>query len=612
MLTGQGIGTPEPVGNGGGSAGPTRSSTNDCTAPGANQPGCSATATGIPLRSDGTLTRMFSKMSEAVKDGTRRGSLTTPGSPNVSTELVRCNSLNTDKKRKNTDTSFSSVEAYKIKESSEVFVIIEALGEITRIGKTLEQHMEQNTKREVREACVRLSRQVEIINRRIVQNWLENHRFERVEKMLIDVDTQTENKVESEKEKISIEKIDSFDDYAAVTEEKWKDYSYSQTSVMVGNPVATKDSTTKVVFVEKSDPNMDKGIQKLFKERCPELLSENKFDVVEQRIYTRTGGTEKESRKKIIKAWHNGTEEDLWNNLLKIKEETKDDSEVAVHTLKSVRTEALRRMIECIFHGRNTRFEIYRQKEDSKGGEGKSLTYALVLENAGKTYEDTMKEVKEAVGSNPAKNIIRNIRSTREGKMIITMDRDKGAMEELQKAIKLKTEMRVRAPGQKRKEIIRGIEGTAGKDEVETAIKDTVKSLGDKEWNLSELRPSYGNNQTATVTADREVIKALADAGHIRVGMVRCEVVKRVELTRCYKCWAYDHRAADCKGPDRSKLCHKCGREGHKIRDCPNKEACLLCSKEHQTGSSKCPAFNKAIRSAREAEKIKTAEPQRS
>ncbi|CAH0561754.1 unnamed protein product [Brassicogethes aeneus] len=123
-------------------------------------------------------------MAEVAKEGTRRGSLITPCNLNVSTEIVRCNSLNADKKRKNMDTSFSSIEAYKIKESSEVFVLREALGEITRLGKTLEQHMEQNTIWEVREVCVRLSRKVEIINRRIVQSWLEDHRYERVEKII--------------------------------------------------------------------------------------------------------------------------------------------------------------------------------------------------------------------------------------------------------------------------------------------------------------------------------------------------------------------------------------------------------------------------------------------
>ncbi|CAH0563101.1 unnamed protein product [Brassicogethes aeneus] len=124
---------------------------------------------------------------------------------NVSTEIVRCNSLNANKKRKNIDTSFGSNEGYKIKESSEVFVLREALGEITRLGKTLSEHMKQNTKRKVRDVSVRLNRQVEIINRRIVQSWLENHRYERYEKMMIDADIQIENMDEQENGKIMIE-----------------------------------------------------------------------------------------------------------------------------------------------------------------------------------------------------------------------------------------------------------------------------------------------------------------------------------------------------------------------------------------------------------------------
>ncbi|CAH0558571.1 unnamed protein product [Brassicogethes aeneus] len=181
---------------------------------------------------------------------------------------VKCEELQVKSK------TLSSGEAYKIKESSEVFVIREAIGEITRIGKTLEQHMEQNTKQEVREACGRLSRQVEIINRRIVQNWLEEHRYERVEKMLIDADTQTENKVEPENRKIRIEKMGG-------------------------------------IHREPTDPKLERGIQKIHAERYPELISDSKFDIVERRIYTRTGNTEKETRKRIIKASITGTENDL-------------------------------------------------------------------------------------------------------------------------------------------------------------------------------------------------------------------------------------------------------------------------------------------------------------
>ncbi|CAH0561712.1 unnamed protein product [Brassicogethes aeneus] len=93
-------------------------------------------------------------------------------------------------------------------------------------------------------------------------------------------------------------------------------------------------------------------------------------------------------------------------------------------------------------------------KSPRNNATGERPTYAPVLESAGKSYANTLNKVKAAVGDNPARNRIRNIRSTREGKMVIKLDRGKEAMGEIQKAIKDTIKVRVSAPGQRQNETI--------------------------------------------------------------------------------------------------------------------------------------------------------------
>ncbi|CAH0558572.1 unnamed protein product [Brassicogethes aeneus] len=640
MLTGQGFGTPEPVGNGGGSAGPTRSSTSDCTAPGANQPGSSAIATGIPLRSDGNkqVHSLIPHVQPRLNDSGRRSSMETLDFmwDEEANKSIPITEMEKEKKGSAFFTlgSFTKQRSFSVTELDEkkrkrvslepekivkrnkcptATELVETLKAIVECTKNLDKVVgeNRNTKTEIKDIVSKLKRRTDNLSRNTIKEWLEQHMHEPVPIPTYEGDTQTEEDQsqsvqratkptrefgtqtdhegtmeEPDVGRINLDELNTFEDFARARESGWKKYNFEKSKIIVGNPLGTDDCTTKVVFLEPSDPNMERGIQMVFKERFPELAGDKKYEVIEQRIYTRTGSTEKETKKKIIKASNNRSEEDLWDNWAKIRDETTSDSAVAVHTLEGISTEKLRRIIECIFYGRDKQVWIYSQEAKNKGIAGERPTYALVLESAGRSYADTLNEVKAAVGDNPARNRIRNIRSTREGKMVITLDRDKEAMGEIQKAINDTIKVRVSTPGQRQNETvyIRGIDGTTDKTEVERALKARLASIGETQWNLSELRPSFGNNQTATLSAGKEAIKLLVDTGHIRIGMVRCEIVKRVAVTRCYRCWAYDHRAADCKGPDRWNLCHKCDKEGHKHKECPNKDACILCHNKSQRG----------------------------
>lgn len=51
----------------------------------------------------------------------------------------------------------------------------------------------------------------------------------------------------------------------------WDESLFANVAIQAGNPLNTEDEIGKVVFVGKTDADMSKSIQKLYKERYPEL-----------------------------------------------------------------------------------------------------------------------------------------------------------------------------------------------------------------------------------------------------------------------------------------------------------------------------------------------------
>ncbi|CAH1103759.1 unnamed protein product [Psylliodes chrysocephalus] len=150
---------------------------------------------------------------------------------------------------------------------------------------------------------------------------------------------------------------------------------------------------------------------------------------------------------------------------------------------------------------------------------------------------------------------------------------------------------------------IKGMELNATKEEVKQAITTHVGKW-DENNTISELRPLSNNTKAATVAINKTDGEMLLKERHIRIGIVRCRIEKKLTIPRCYKCWSYDHDARLCNGPDRTRTCFKCGKEQHAARECNNEEYCPLCdTDDHRTGTNKCEAFKKALGRARRIER---------
>ncbi|CAH0563017.1 unnamed protein product [Brassicogethes aeneus] len=167
--------------HGSGSAGPTRSSISNCTAPGANQPRIqvknTAKTTGDRKDSVDSIDLVWDEETQTSVPRTA-----TPAFHKVFGAIPRSYSFSGTRKRK---------------ESTEVYVIREAIEEITRLSMELERNVEQNTKRKMKNLAETLKEQVEILNRVIIRDWLNKHRYEDAQKIIFDGESQTEENVGS-------------------------------------------------------------------------------------------------------------------------------------------------------------------------------------------------------------------------------------------------------------------------------------------------------------------------------------------------------------------------------------------------------------------------------
>lgn len=301
--------------------------------------------------------------------------------------LQRCNSVgDKQKKRKLIDTSIdiskdfidldddTDIDPYKKRESPEAFTIIESLNIMARHYKELEKMIEEhpNTKKEIKELSQKMKRNIDVFNRVSIKNWLEKNRWEPIEKQTYDVDIQTEKRtaeigcqtmpwsMDTNNKVSTLEDINSIETWNLVEGREWNKELFTNTEICIGNPLDTEDAVVKTVIIEPNDLNMEKSIQKLYCNKYPEIKNlKGDFEVIEQTIRIRTKDPHEIINRKIVKLTYDGTDSNIWDQLTKLREETKEDKEVAIHHLNNMTTLRLMKMTEAIYHGSYTKVYIY-------------------------------------------------------------------------------------------------------------------------------------------------------------------------------------------------------------------------------------------------------------
>lgn len=387
---------------------------------------------------------------------------------------------------------------------------------------------------------------------------------------------------------------------------KWSDVLYKNTTLVEkGNPIHTADDITKIVWVDPNDTNMEKGVQRGFKEKFPNLEKiESTFETIEQ--ITRTGSEKVISSQKIIRAMQGPDMRKLWENLTRIKNLTRENEKVAIHGIKGISIDTIRKMTEYIFKRDPRKILLFTKGNRKRVREAKERkTYALVVEAKG-TYNDTLKKVKESIKADGVGDDVIGIRSTRDGKrIVVSTAKNLVKLNKVHEAIKkdptnLKTTKKVDGDIRLVPLHVRGMDGVVTKEELREGVEAQIGLLEDKRYKIGELRPNANRTQAVTISLEEPDARKLLEAGKIKIGYSWCTVEKRIDVQRCNKCWNYNHISRECKNTeDLSNACYRCGSTEHRWKDCKGPEYCPLCKADHKAGTGKCQYFKKALATMR-------------
>ncbi|CAB0043928.1 unnamed protein product [Trichogramma brassicae] len=187
--------------------------------------------------------------------------------------------------------------------------------------------------------------------------------------------------------------------------------------------------------------------------------------------------------------------------------------------------------------------------------------YAIVVKAAGTTtYADILRKLyaepalQETVGKS-----VQCIRRSASGAMVLQLRKG------VQNASALGTELdgvlgdaaTASALRHKTALEIRDLDECATKAEICTALGHQLGTTNLDPDVVRSLRKAYAGTQTAVIDLPDELAAEALKLGHLRVGWVSCRVRERAEASRCFRCWEFNHVAARCAGPDRSKLCYR-------------------------------------------------------
>lgn len=95
-----------------------------------------------------------------------------------------------------------------------------------------------------------------------------------------------------------------------------------------------------------------------------------------------------------------------------------------------------------------------------------------------------------------------------------------------------------------------------------------VKTFENGKWKNSSM--------VAILEVDAVTFETIMKKKRVNIGWDRCKVFEEISVLRCYKCWSYGHKIAECKD---QVCCPRCA-EHHEIKECEvSYEKCINCEK---------------------------------
>lgn len=160
--------------------------------------------------------------------------------------------------------------------------------------------------------------------------------------------------------------------------------------------------------------------------------------------------------------------------------------------------------------------------------------------------------------------------------------------------------------------VVSNIEKDFFKDDIIKAIRNQNSFLEETDELDLVLAKINRNNtsQYGIIECNGSAFKKLISAGRIYIGLQRCSVWENLKVSRCYKCYGFNHKISDCKynGPTKCSQCP----DSHYYKDCKSKKfSCINCVENnnkfktrydvnHSVLDKICPLYEIQIKKLRE------------
>lgn len=192
----------------------------------------------------------------------------------------------------------------------------------------------------------------------------------------------------------------SYDRLMDLMNKPWTNEVYQRTETTNGSPLQTKDHVIKVVIIEPTDQQMNKSIQRAYRERYPELATATgDFAVLEQTTYIRHMNNREKVMRKLVKLEYDGSTQDLWDKILQLKEEVVSAEWVALHHVDILTVTQFRKMVELAFMDTEVKIIIYTNRDTKETEQKKSpkerKTYAIVVDQGEEEYRALLQKNKK-------------------------------------------------------------------------------------------------------------------------------------------------------------------------------------------------------------------------
>lgn len=86
---------------------------------------------------------------------------------------------------------------------------------------------------------------------------------------------------------------------------------------------------------------------------------------------------------------------------------------------------------------------------------------------------------------------------------------------------------------------LKGLDVNTTKELVLETLKGYVERS--ESYKIGDFRPYANGTLAVSITIGEKEAEKLLKQGMIIVDMVRCHIERRIQLTKCFGCWSFDH-----------------------------------------------------------------------